>query len=194
MNFLDELVLPQSSHHMELLKYLLVLTYLIFIPYLSLLIGTNILAIVYNKKATKDSNSAAYKFSKDLIDMLTFNRTVTIGFGVVPLISAAFCYAQLLHMSPVNVSGYLLIAAVLFIVGAIFLYSYKNSFHMRDIIKLASSSDSIDSRLKSDIENISEKTELAFNKFGNYSLLFLLATAYIFVGSVKTCIRFNPMG
>ncbi len=185
MNFLDELVLPQSSHHMELLKYLLVLTYLIFIPYLSLLIGTNIIAIFYNKKASSNSDSAAYKFAKDVIDLVTFNRSVTIGFGVVPLISAAFCYAQLLHLSPVNVSGYLFIAAILFVIGSIFLYSYKNSFHLRDILKAASGSGNLDDRLKTDINNMSEKTEIAYNKFGNYSLFFLLLTALVFVGSVK---------
>jgi cytochrome c len=183
MNFLDELVLPQSSHHMELLKYLLVLTYIIFIPYLSLLIGTNLLAIVYNKRASFNSDPASYKFSKDLIDMLTFNRTVSIGFGVIPLLSAAFCYAQLLHLSPVNVSGYILISAVLFIIGIFFLYGYKNSFQMRGILKAASGSE--DSGVQSDIADISERTEIAYNKFGRYSAVFLLLSAYVFVGAIK---------
>jgi cytochrome c len=185
MNFLDELVLPQSSHHMELLKYLLVLTYIIFIPYLSLLIGTNLLAVVYNKRASFNSDSAAYRFSKDLIDMLTFNRSVSIGLGVVPLLSAAFCYAQLLHLSPVNVSGYILISMVLFIIGVFFLYGYKNSFQMRDILKAVSKSDDVNSGLQSDIDKISERTEIAYNKFGRYSAIFLLLSAYVFVGAIK---------
>jgi hypothetical protein len=33
MDFLENSVLPQSAHHMVLLKYLLVLTYILLIPY-----------------------------------------------------------------------------------------------------------------------------------------------------------------
>ncbi len=185
MDFLDKLVLPQSAHHMVLLKYLLVLTYLIFIPYLSLLIGTNILSVFYNRRAARTNDPTAYKFAKELVDIVTFNRSVVLGLGVVPLLSSVFCYAQLLHLSPLNTSGYLIISIIFFLIGISFLYSYKNSFHLKDILKAASDSVNKDQDLERDINNYTSKAKIAFEKFGVYSLIALLFSTYIFTGTVK---------
>lgn len=185
MDFLDKLVLPQSSHHMVLLKYLLVLTYLIFIPYFSLLVGTNLLSVIYNRIAAKNNNSIAYKYAKELVDLVTFNRSIVFGLGIVPLLSSMFCYAQLLHLSPLNTSGYLLVTIILFLIGISFLYSYKNSFHLKDILEAASTKVDKDENLERDINNLSSKANIAFQKYGLYSLFALFAAAYIFFGTVK---------
>ncbi len=57
MDFLDNLVLHQSKEHMILLKYLLVLTFLILIPYLSLLAGSYSLSYYFRKKIRENKGT-----------------------------------------------------------------------------------------------------------------------------------------
>jgi cytochrome c len=185
MDFLDKLVLPQSTHHMVLLKYLLVLTYLILIPYFSILIGSNIISLFFSKRASKLNDTTAFQFAKDIIDLITFNKSIVFGLGIVPFLSVMFCYAQLLHLSPISLSGYILISLIFFISALFFLYSYKNSFHMKDILRVASSAKSSDDKLTDDIINLSNRTNIAYKKFGTYSLMLLLTSAYLFVGALK---------
>jgi cytochrome c len=128
MDFLDNLVLPQSAHHMILLKYLLVLTNIILIPYLSVLFGSLSLSIYFENKGSKNQDNKFYRFAKELIDQITFNKSVSFAFGIVPLLSAAFCYAQLLHNTGLNVPEYILVSASLLVIAFIFVYTYKVLF------------------------------------------------------------------
>ncbi|MDP2037844.1 MAG: hypothetical protein Q8L04_10710, partial [Ignavibacteria bacterium] len=73
MDFLDKLVLPQSAHHMVLIKYLLVLSNILLVPYLSVLTGSLIFSLFFKRQAEKNKNPHAYRFSKELVDLVTFN-------------------------------------------------------------------------------------------------------------------------
>ncbi|MBN1299665.1 MAG: hypothetical protein JW995_00470 [Melioribacteraceae bacterium] len=185
MDFLDNLVLPQSSHHMILLKYLLVLTYLIFIPYLSVLIGTNILSVYFNRKADQTGERSYYNFTREIIDIVTFNKVSFIALGFVPLVSAALCYAQLLHLSEADVTGYLVISLIMISAGFILLFSYKNSFHLKDLVNAATSSHNNEYNIKHDVEVIGSRAERANKKYGVYSLVLFALSAYVFIGAVK---------
>lgn len=185
MDFLDSLVLPQSSHHMVLLKYLLILTYIIIIPYLSVLIGTTLFSIYYKRKGKITNNHNYTRLSKELVDISTFNRIGTLGLGIVPMLSATFCYAQLLHAAPVNVSGYMFLSIFFFVIGLLFLYAYKNSFHLKEIFDSIRTDDSADDSIKSDIEEYKNRSNIIVDKGGIYALIFLLITSFLFVGSIK---------
>ncbi|MEW6701449.1 MAG: hypothetical protein AB1298_01910, partial [Bacteroidota bacterium] len=135
MDFLDQSVLPQSPHHMVLLKYLLVLAGILFIPYVTILFGSISLSLFFKKKGEKTGKKIYKKFSKELIDQITFNKGVAFSLGVVPLLSFMFGYAQLLHLSKLNVTEYLLISLLLFIAALLLIYIYKHTFHLKDILE-----------------------------------------------------------
>lgn len=130
MDLLDHSVLPQSAHHMVLLRYLLSLTFILFFLYASVLFGSLLYSLYFRRKGEKSGEKKYKRFSKELIDQVTFNKVIAIAFGVVPLLSAVFGYAQLLHNSGLNVPEFLLLALLLLIIALLFVYTYKYTFHL----------------------------------------------------------------
>ena len=186
MDFLDNLVLPQSAHHMVLLKYLLVLTYIIFIPYVSILTGSLIYSIYFNREGRKHNNPVFSSISKRIIDQITFNKSIALGLGVVPLLSAAFCYAQLLHLTGVNVPEYVLGAAILMFASILFIYTYKYSFSLNRLFEKITVGNNEETQ--TEINNYSNSTKNLSSKSGIYGLVLLLITIYIFSGAVSLAV------
>lgn len=187
MDFLENAVLPQSAHHMVLLKYLLALTFLIVLPYFTLLIGSSLLSVYYNSKSKRSDNTYYSKFSKQLIDLVTFNKSMSFGFGVVPILSAIFCYAQLLHMTDSGVPQNIFISLIFFLTGIVLIYTYKYSSHINDILGKIKESDE-----ESDIYKL--KAAKLLNKTGKYGLVLLLVSAYLFIGSIELAIDSSRWG
>lgn len=186
MDFLEKFVLPQSAHHMILLKYLLVLTFILFIPYISALFGSFSLSLYFKRRTSKSSDIKYLKLSKDLIDLVTFNKGVAFVLGIVPLLSAAFCYAQLLHLTGSGVPGYILLSLLLFITALILIYIFKYTFHLKSIFEFASSQkDSAQDDLKNDIDSYSHNAAMLYNKSGILGWIFLFAATYLFIASIQ---------
>ncbi len=189
MDFLDKLVIPQSTHHIQLLKYMLVITYVILLPYLGVLLGTTLFSVMYNSKGRKLNNPIYIKFSKSLIDFLTQNKVMAIGLGVVPMLSAMFCYAQLLHLSNVGISENIFFAILIFIAAAISIYIYKYSFHLKDILKLVehknSEQENYDETVVKDFKFYQNSTNKMLVKSGTYGLILLFISLYIFIGAMQ---------
>ncbi|MCF8264008.1 MAG: hypothetical protein K9I99_05845, partial [Melioribacteraceae bacterium] len=184
MDFIDNLVLPQSPEHMELLKDLLILTYILFIPYITLLLGSTILSYYYSGRGIKEENSSFISFAKDLIDLVTFTKSVAFGFAVIPLFSALFCYAQLLHENPVSLSPYISLTILFLFISLVFVYTFKHSFHLKDILSQVD-----ENKIDSDVNHYKSSSVKLFNKSGKYAVLFLLITLYLFSASIELSFR-----
>lgn len=185
MDFIDNLVLPQSAHHMVLLKYLLVLTYILLIPYLSLLFGSLTLSIYFERKQDQIQTNSYYRFAKELIDQITFNKSVSFALGVVPMLSAAFCYAQLLHLTGLNVPEYIIISVLLLVLSLILIYTYKYTFHLKDIFSFASEKGKHENEIPGELTSYQIKTSHLHTKSGLYGLILLTVTIYLFVAAVQ---------
>ena len=196
MDFLDKLVLPQSEEHLILLKYLLVLTFIIFVPYLSLLIGSTIYSLYFNYKQKKNHDAIHKRLSTVLIDVVTYRKGFPIALGFIPLTSAAFLYAQLLHTSGLNVGGYLLLTLVLFLISVFFLYVYKYSVHIDDLFSIIDT----ESLNKSDINTREKYYEYKTRAFKIYNfsgiagLTLLIVAAYIFIASIDMAFNTSKWG
>jgi len=189
MDFLDKLAIPQSLHHIQLLKYMLVITYVILLPYLGVLLGTTMFSVMYNSKGRRLNNPIYIRFSKNLIDFLTQNKVMVLGLGVVPMLSAMFCYAQLLSNSGVGVSENIFFSILIFIAAAISIYIYKYSFHLKDVLKLVEtknlSTDNQDDKVVDDFMFYQNSTNRMLIRSGSYGLILLLVSLYIFVGAMQ---------
>ena len=189
MDFLDKLVLPQSAHHMVLIKYLLVLANILLVPYLSVLTGSLIFSIYFKKQAEKKNNPHAYRFSKELVDLVTFNKSVAVALGIVPLLSSSFGYAQLLHLSNFEVSNYLLLSALLLLAAIVMIFTFKYSFHFKDIFKVADEKGIGSSEFeKEQINKYSVNTNSMNRKAGKIALYATIFAVYFYVGAVQLAI------
>ncbi len=188
MDLLDQSVLPQSPQHLQLIRYLLSLSFTIFIPYVSVLVGTLSFSLYFRRKGQKTGSGIYTIFSKDLIDLATINKSISFGFALIPILSSIFGYSQLLHSSNSGVPGFLLISFVILAGALLFIYTYKYTFHLKDIFKYADAKkdgNESDNEIKHEISTYSQKTALLNNKTGFYGLLLLLFSIYIVIGSVE---------
>ena len=182
MDFIDSSVLPQSYHHLELIRYLLILTFVLFVPYLTLLIGSLGYSLWFDKKAKKQDNADFALLSKKVIDFVTPTRTLPFALGIIPLLSSLFGYAQLLHMNSGIILSGMIFTLFSFALGLFFTYKYKSELHYRDILK--SKIDSDDKNILTDVDELFQDTG-SYRKHGKYSFAFLIITAIFFSGAVS---------
>lgn len=189
MDFLDKLVLPQSAHHMVLIKYLLVLANILLVPYLSVLTGSLIFSIFFKRRAERSNNPHSYRFSKELVDLVTFNKSVAFALGIVPLLSSAFGYAQLLHLSSSDVPNYLFLAAIFLLAAVVMIFTFKYSFHYKDIFKVADEKGiGANDFEKEEISKYSINTNAMNKKAGMIALYATVFAVYFYVGAVQLAI------
>ena len=133
MDFFNSLVIPQSADHIKLLHYMLILILFLFIPFISVVFGGTILSLFYRGKGYRDKNELYLKFSKDIAEITTVNKSMGVILGIVPMLTAILIFIQLLHAANTSVSEYLAWSFVLSTVGIILIYSYRYSLSFNTI-------------------------------------------------------------
>ncbi len=182
MEFLDKAILPQSAHHMVLIRYLIVVAFVLLIPYLSLLLGNLAYSLYFRKRAIRESNENFYKLSEDMIEMITFNKGVAFALGIVPMLSAMFGFAQLLNQTSASVHGYIFISLLFLINALLLIYSYKNGFLFK--VKVNDENPNVTDTEKNRIAK-QERAAKIFGKSGKYGITLLLISIYIFCGAIQ---------
>lgn len=196
MDFLDSIALPQSHEHLILLKYLLILTFTLFVPYLVVLIGTSLFSVFLKRKSIKENNSKYLKIVRDLVNIAAMNKSVVFALGIIPLISAIFCYVQLLQNSSSSVVVLLILSLITFVLGIILFFAYKNSINLKTIFdQLDRSKINFDENdTKETFENYRNEASAKFDKTDLWSLIFFLLTALFFVGAVENAANAEKWG
>lgn len=186
MEFLDNLALPQSHDHLILLKYLLGLTFTLFLPYLAILIGASFFSIILKRKAASSNDDKYIRLARDIVNIAALNRNVVYALGIIPFISAIFVYMQVLQNSSAGVVSILIAGFVLFIIGLILFFSYKNSFNLKSIFSYIEKKNySIDD--DSTRETIAAFSEDATQRYKNadvWSFVLFITTALLVISSV----------
>ncbi|GAB4153018.1 MAG: hypothetical protein Fur0015_15360 [Ignavibacteriales bacterium] len=179
MDFLQQSVLPQSAHHIVLLKYMLVLAYFIFLPYFALLLGSMFISDSYRKKYN-DKNLSSYK----VVDFLTFNRIAPIAFGFVPFLSIVFIYMQIFQFEGLNFVIPFFFSFIFLIFGTILLYFYKHYYSLHLLIKNESEQLQESEKFLSLLKSLNN-----FERYGKYSKLFLILGMITFFASANYAIN-----
>lgn len=159
MNIFDQLVIPASANHVILIKYMLIISLLLFIPYISMLLGGMFISTYFHKKGKQEGNNLYTRFAKDVIEKLTISNSAKLALGVIPVLSVFFAYSQLLYTAKTISLAMLTLAIVLFIFSFVFIYKYRDTFFLERILSPLASTGSI----------------------GKY---LLLAASYIFAGAM----------
>ncbi|NWF49488.1 MAG: c-type cytochrome [Ignavibacteriaceae bacterium] len=180
MELLDKIVLPQSAEHIELLHYVLMLIFFLFIPFISLIFGGTFLSLWYKRKGLKTSDKNYLKFSREIIELTTINKSIGVIIGIFPIITAILVYAQLLHTSKSFTVIYLFLALILIIPALIFIYTYRYSLSFNEILSSVKNIESADDDIQSEFKRFSNSAKKMTAKSGFYGFIFLIAALALF--------------
>ncbi|MFQ5510456.1 MAG: c-type cytochrome [Candidatus Krumholzibacteriia bacterium] len=164
MAFFEQYGILPSESYFELLRYLLVLTFVIHVPYMSLVTGSTLLSLILNSRDRDVPNPHFARLAGDLMDMVMPSRVVVFVFGVLPLVPMWLIYGQWLYKSIANSMDLLPVGAALIAAALVAILFYKRT-----------------------IRREGGNSALNFG-IGSVGLLALLLGIYILVTSV---VRFN---
>jgi cytochrome c len=185
MDILQDIVFPQSPTNILLLKYLLFLTLLLLLPYLSVMLGTTLFSVMHFNKGKNSGNRNYLIFANELIDIFTVNKVMSISLGIVPLLSVIFIFSQLLLDSNLSVTSHLFFAALLFVAALIYVYAYKYSFRLKNIFNLVHITETTDSDLVREFEGLKSGNSKLLAKSGIIGVILLATVTYILVGVLQ---------
>ncbi len=186
MDFLDKLVLPQSLEHIEVLHYMTIMVLFLFLPFISLLTAGTTLSLYYRRKGRNDNSGFFIRFAKDIIELCTVNKSVGIGFGILPLLALVMIFAQLLHTAAMPAVDYLGFSFIFILVGVVLVYIYRYSFGIKTIFEsIAGLTETSKDRLNPEILNEVEEYKSSAGKLnkntGLYGLILLFIATYLYI-------------
>jgi cytochrome c len=189
MNFFDQFVIPPTENHIALLKYMLVVSLLLFLPYLGMSLGANLLWAYFDGKAKKTKSTLFSRFSKDILQKLTISKNAAIALGIVPVISASIAYGQLLFVTGSVTVNFFFFSVLIFIIGYVLLRKYLSALPVARFLEEAES-EIKQPEAKEELHQLEEEYIYQSGYFPKLSLLSLMFGAYIFAGSAGLAL--NP--
>ncbi len=184
MNILDSLINPPTTEHIALLNIIQVIAFLMFLPFIGMLFGGTILSVYFNSKYRRTKDPLFLNFSKDIIDRLTFSRNLGWGMGILPVFTITVIYAQFLYGAKVISVGLFLLSTMLYIASFIFIYNYKNTFHIENVLKAFKTFTNNDSSsLPSEVREFEINILKSNVRYGNFGMWLLIIASFLFVGS-----------
>ncbi len=184
MEFLKDLVIPQSAVHIKLLHYMLMLNLCLFIPFVSMVFGGTLLSLYYRKRGYDTNNRQFLRFSKDVIEIVTVNKSLGFILGIAPAFTALLIFAQLLHVSNTAIVGYLAASFLISAVGIFLIYSYRYSLAVNNIFNYLGEHASEKDEMYMELQQFRRGSINVINKAGLTGILCLFVGLWFFVGSV----------
>lgn len=189
MEFIDELVIPASANHVMVLKYMLMISLLLLIPYLGMVLGATFLSTRYAKKGSVEGNNHYKRFARDVIEKLSITRGAEFALGIIPVLSALFAYAQLLYLSKTITVSIMALGALILIVAFVFVIKYRNTFKLEGVLQKYRKFTNKDAMNPEDenvqeIEDFEDEVESTNSSSGTVAKYLLLTGAYILAGTM----------
>lgn len=181
MNFLDNLVLPQSLEHIELLHYIYMLLLFLFIPFISVLFGGTALSLYLRNRGLNTGNPDYIQLSREMINTVTINKSIGIILGIIPVLTSVLIFAQLLHTSGAYAVMYILISSIFAAIGIILIYTYRYSVSFNDMFDTIKDLKIESSEFRNEVNRYREGTKTLSRSSGTYGFLFLLLSLYLFI-------------
>ncbi len=190
MEFLDKLVLPQSSEHLELLHYISILLMSILIPYLSLIFGGTILSLNYFRKSYAKNNATYLKLAKDVLQIVSVNNFTALALGILPLFSLILVYSQIFHKTATHHTTDLFLAFLFVTVGLLFIYTFRLTFSL-DLILKNLEEGKVPEISKQDFAKIKISSAKILPRYGYFGIVFLFAGIWLLTGVLTSAANFN---
>jgi cytochrome c len=194
---LEQLVTPPSASHIPLLKYILNIALMLFIPYLCMLMGASISSLLFGYMAkTKrpgqkaEANAFYLKFSRDIIERLTITKNAEFALGIIPVLSILFSYAQLMYAARTITIGMMALSVIIFIAAFVLIYRYRTSFRIENVLNAYKSvasptKERLHKKTEEEIREFEENLLKTKHTSGLTGTILLFLAAYIFTGSMQ---------
>ncbi len=128
MDFLNNLFLPPSATHLQLVKYMILLVYFIHIPFISLLFGGLFYSLYFRVLTVIEKKDFYLDVSRDFADILIFRKSAGIFLGVLPLIILTLIEGQVFYDAPIQIVSFMIYTTILAAVGISLAYFYQSTF------------------------------------------------------------------
>jgi cytochrome c len=129
MQFSDQFTLLATPAHLSLVKILLIVMFLLHLPYIGMFVGSSFFSVWFNFSGKRNKNQLQSTFARDLIDTVAFNKSIGIVLGALPLLVIALIYSQILYAGHAVTLQYLIFSFLPIILGLICVYIYKYTIH-----------------------------------------------------------------
>jgi cytochrome c len=185
MDFLKELALPQSLEHYKLVILLATISAVVFVPYISYVLGSSILSLWFSRKGRDQHNETELKFARLIVDLALYNKSVVTFLAVIPALSLVFSYAQILQSSPSIAVGLAAFGFLFLLAGLILLYAYKYTFRVQGVLEsyqgmIKRENANID---PGEVESYRRSNAQAHTSTGRYGLFFLIAGVVLYAAA-----------
>lgn len=189
MDFLEKLVLPQSAHHIQLIHYLLIAIFFLFIPYIGTLLISGILSLIYWHKGKSSKNELYLNYAASVIRIPTLNKSIGFVLGILPFLTITFMISQIMHGADTHVLQLLFIAFIMGTIGVILIYAFRYTLDFERLYtnineKIA------DSQINSEINEKSNRVVKLANKTGLWGIIFLFGALWLIFAT--TAMIINP--
>jgi cytochrome c len=191
MDFLDKLVLPQSLEHITLLHFLSVIALILFIPYISMVLGGMIVSLYYKHKGTSKNDSQLKQFAKEIIALVTVNKSAGLALGIAPLVVLLVGFTQVYHSLSYTPVKFFLYAFITVSAALILINTYRYSFVFKDILWSVGESEdaNLNGGVAADIRRFSPRISQLNDWTGKWGLVLLCLGTYFFVAGLTHAIN-----
>jgi cytochrome c len=188
----DKIILPHSGPNLDLMSYLLILATIIYLLYAGLLFGSAALSVFFNFFSKKNKLKEYYTLAHDYSELITGNKIIIIGLGIVPLLSIIIIYSEILKDSGSQIPLLLLFSLSLFVIGAILIYSYKKSLQNTEIFtSVMEQSPDASSEARSEWLALKELYEKLSSQTGVWGIIFLFLSSWAFCSNYNLSLHIS---
>ena len=187
MDVLNNIALPQSTGHFHLLLFIFNLVGAVLLPYLALLLGSMVMAMLAERRARAGASTHGLRLAKDLVDTALPSKGVFTFLALLPALSMVFVYAQVLQGTPA-IATVLAALGVLFLAAAgVALFSYRYTFELEGLFH--SLGPALEQRPeRENVTRFEKSTLLSHERAGRYGIIFLLLSAFLLMGAVAIAV------
>lgn len=187
MEIIEKFVIPPSSNHVMLVKYILTISLLLFIPYVGMMLGATYISTNFRKKALKTGNTHYVRFAKDVIQKLTITKNAELALGTLPALSITFCYAQLLYEANTITISIMCLATTVLAIAFAFIYKYRTTFLVEDVLNsyrrlIGDKQLNSEDKDYRNVHDYEERISMLNNNWGRLGKYLLFSAVYLFFG------------
>ena len=157
---------------------------ILFVPFISIILGGTVISLYYRGKGIKEGNNNYIRFAKDVIEIVTINKSIGIMLGIMPLITAILIFVQIFHNENLIVVSYFTAACVLVIAGLIFIYTYRYSLTFNDIFDSIRNFNTGNPSVENEIVRFRSGSLKVSIKSGRFGILFLIIGLWLFISGL----------
>ncbi len=131
LDLFNRVLFQPTEVHLAASKYLLVLTAFVHFSYIGCVLGTTLFSVFFNIVDRDTPSHDARTLSEYLAGLAASNKGLMVYLGVLPVVTAAVLYAQVLYATHQLTTAGFAAGAAIVPVAFILLSLYRSSFRLR---------------------------------------------------------------